>query len=192
VRLRGFIGEWDTVAPVRERFRAANPGYRATFDSREILYAYPLRRDDGSLVHDPRVRLLVPQDFEQWLRLDEGYIAELGVPDDLKLEQKRELFARSVSARLWWGLFGGASMLARVALNSSGPTVGQVGGVFTVPANRRQGMAMAAMCHMLKDCRDVHGHARSILFTGEADVPAQKLYESIGYQRIGTFALILG
>lgn len=30
------------------------------------------------------------------------------------------------------------------------------------------------------------------LFTGEADIPAQKLYESMGYQRIGSFALILG
>jgi hypothetical protein len=45
---------------------------------------------------------------------------------------------------------------------------------------------------MLKDCRDLHGHVKSILFTGETDYPAQRLYESMGYQRIRFFGLILG
>ena len=48
------------------------------------------------------------------------------------------------------------------------------------------------MSHLLKDCRDLHGHNKNILFTGEADIAAQKLYESLGYKRIGSFALILG
>ncbi len=33
---------------------------------------------------------------------------------------------------------------------------------------------------------------KNILFTGETDLPAQKLYESMGYKRIGPFAVILG
>lgn len=48
------------------------------------------------------------------------------------------------------------------------------------------------MLRMLKDCRDDHRLRKSILFTGETDFPAQKIYESIGYHRIGLFALILG
>lgn len=76
-------------------------------------------------------------------------------------------------------------------LNSKSDEIGQVGGVFTPKEKRKHGYAKATMLHLLKDCRDFHGHAKSILFTGETDLPAQKLYESIGYERIGHFALIL-
>lgn len=192
ITLRGFVGEWTSVAPIHQRFTASNPGYRARLESREILFTCPLRKGDAMLVHDARVRLLVAADFQQWLVLRRGYMAELGLPDDLTLEQHRDLFLAAVHARHWWGLFDGASLLSQVALNSCGETVGQVGGVFTPRAHRQRGLAKASMRHMLKDCRDLHGHTRSILFTGEENLSARKLYESIGYQRIGSFALILG
>jgi len=92
----------------------------------------------------------------------------------------------------WWGLFIDGEMISRTALNSNGEKIGQVGGVFTPKSKRQKGYAKVTMLHMLRDCRDLHGHTKSILFTAETDYPAQKLYEAIGYQRIGSFALILG
>ena len=73
-------------------------------------------------------------------------------------------------------------MLSRAGLNSKGRTIGsQVGGGFALPQYRQQGLSKAIMFHILKDCRDRHGHTKNILFTGEENIPAQKLYESMGY-----------
>ena len=189
--LRGFIGSWSSVAPVWRRYKEAYPRYTPTFESKEILYSRVLADDDHDLTRDPTVRLLEASDCEQWLAHSALYMSELGLPDDTSAEQKREAFARLIRSRAAWGLFSGGTLLSRAALNSHGSTVGQTGAVFTLPAHRRQGLARSTMRHMLSDCRDIHRHRKNILFTGEADLPAQRLYESLRYERIGSFALIL-
>jgi predicted GNAT family acetyltransferase len=192
VPLKGFIGAWDSVAPIWMRFKKAYSDYTPSYESKEILYSYILSSDDPKLRHDARVRFLEEADFEQWLQFSISYMAELGLPDGATTNQKRDTFIQMVRDRLWWGLFSGSTLLSRTALNSKGTTVGQVGGVFTPQQYRQKGLAKATMFHMLKDCRDLHGHTKNILFTGESDIAAQKLYESMGYQRIGSFELILG
>lgn len=191
ITLKGFIGSWSSVAPVWQRFKEAHPTYTPTFESKEILYSRALVDEDRDLTRDPRVRLLEPSDGEQWLVHSALYMSELGLPDDTSAEQKREAFVRAVQSRAAWGLFSGGTLLCRAALNSRGTAVGQTGAVFTLPEYRRRGLSKATMLHMLCDCRDIHRHRKNILFTGEADLPAQALYESIRYERIGSFALIL-
>lgn len=191
IPLKGFIGSWSSVAPVWRRFKEAHPGFTPVYESKEVLYARALREHDEALAHDPRVRLLEPADFDAWIFHSVRYLAEVGLPDDTSAEQKRDAFATLVQHRAAWGLFSGGMLLSRAALNSRGTTVGQTGAVFTLPEHRRQGLARSTMFHMLKDCRDLHGHHRNILFTGETDLPAQGLYESMRYERIGSFALIL-
>lgn len=192
VPLRGFIGDWETIEPIWRKFREANPEYRASYESKEILYSYDLRAGDPQLQHDPRVRFLETRDFDQWEVFSDAYMAELNIPNDLNKEARRRDYEARLKERVWWGLFDGDRLLSRAALNSNGKEIGQVGGVFTPRGERKQGFSKATMLHMLKDCRDIHGHRKSNLFTGEIDIPAQKLYESIGYRRIGSFALILG
>ena len=55
----------------------------------------------------------------------------------------------------------------------------------------KKGFAKACMFHMLRDCVERFKHRKNILFTGEEDTAAIKLYESMGYRRIGFFALVL-
>jgi predicted GNAT family acetyltransferase len=150
-----------------------------------------LRADDSTLRHDPRVRLLELWDFVQWNAFSTAYTEELKLPNELDEEKKRKDFETRIAERVWWGLFLDGEMISRTALNSKGEKIGQVGGVFTPKSMRQKGYAKITMLHMLWDCRDLHGHTKSILFTGETDYPAQKLYEAIGYQRIGSFALIM-
>lgn len=189
--LKGFIGDWESIAPVYQKFKEKRPEYRPQYESKEILYSYKLERSDAKLVHDTRVRFLQEKDFAQWFEFSKSYAEELSLPHELSVDQKRLDFTKQIQDKIWWGLFSGDEMLSRVALNSKGETAGQVGGVFTPVQYRKKGYAKAAMFHMLKDCRDIHGHTKNILFTGTQDIPAQKLYESMGYNRIGWFALIL-
>jgi predicted GNAT family acetyltransferase len=191
IGLKGFVGDWNSVEPVYRLFKERNPTFVAGYESKEILYSKTLRKGDREIAHDARVRLLTPADFSRWIGLRRAFLLELGVPSDGSDEQMRSDFESAVASKCWWGLFQGNDLVAQTALNSKGDTVGQVGGVFTQPALRKRGLARAVMFHMLKDCRDFHGHTKSILFTGETDFPAQKLYESMGYARIGFFALVL-
>lgn len=191
IQLKGFVGDWDSVEPVYRLFKDRNPSFVPGYESKEILYSKGLLDGDPEMAHDARVRLLTPADFSSWVGLRRSFLLELGVPSDGNDEQMRSDFESAVASKCWWGLFQGDDLVAQTALNSKGDTVGQVGGVFTQPAVRKRGLARAVMFHMLKDCRDIHGHTKSILFTGQTDLPAQKLYESMGYARIGFFALNL-
>lgn len=116
---------------------------------------------------------------------------ELLLSEESSPAKKRAEFNSQVAERVWWGLFDGMSLLSMASLNSKGESIGQVGGVFTPNGLRQQGFSKAVMFHLLKDCRDLHGHTKSILFTGEENLAPQRLYESMGYQKIGYFALIL-
>lgn len=191
VPLRSFLGEWSSIEPVYKLFKTRAPSYSPSYEGKDILYSYQLSNADNKLRHDPRVRHLRSQDFSQWLEFSRAYRAELSMPEDLTEEQQRKSFESQIANGAWWGLFEGEKLLSRTALNSKGEKIGQVGGVFTPRELRQRGYAKATMFHMLKDCRDLHGHVKSILFTGETDIAAQKLYESMGYGRIGDFALIL-
>jgi ribosomal protein S18 acetylase RimI-like enzyme len=192
ILLKGFIGEWDSVEPVYKYFQKIKPCYKPIYESQEILYSYEFKLNDAYLFYDQRVRLLNKSDFNQWLEQDKAYMYELNIPDDLELKQKKVDFERRVLSQSLWGMFDGSNLVSQVGLNSKGERIGQIGGVFTPPKFRRKGYAKTIMSHVLKDCRDLHGHNKSILFTGKTDVPAQKLYESIGYKQVGLFALILG
>lgn len=192
IDLKGFVGDWDSVAPVYRLFRERFPSFVAAFESREILYSKALRSGDPAIRHDARVRLLARADFPSWIQLRRAFLLEAGLPIDAPDEQMQRDFEANVASKCWWGLFEGNELCSQSALNSTGERVGQVGGVFTPRAFRQRGLAKATMFHMLRDCLDIHGHAKSVLFTGERDLPAQKLYESMGYSRVGFFALVLG
>ena len=66
----------------------------------------------------------------------------------------------------------------------------QVGGVYTPPALRRRGYAACVLAQSLLDAR-AEGAERSILFTATENVPAQRCYEGLGYERLGDFGVVL-
>jgi GNAT superfamily N-acetyltransferase len=193
VALKGFIGGWETMGPIWERVHEANPTFVPTYNSKEILYRYMLAKDDPKLVHGTLVRAVTEHDFEHWYEMSKLYYTELGLPlqEIGDKEHERKEFALRARGNIYWGMFHGNKLISRAALNSKTDGVGQVGAVFTLPEFRKKGLSKRTMFHMLKDCRDLHGHKKSILFTGQVDHPAQALYESMGYERIGHFALIL-
>tara|TARA_Y100001935_G_scaffold249679_1_gene248640 strand:- start:237 stop:1118 length:882 start_codon:yes stop_codon:yes gene_type:complete len=189
--IKGLIGDWNSVAPLFEYLKKSNSDFAPTLIEKEVLYRLDLKSEHQNLVKDQRVRFLNENDFDPWLVQSKLYNEELNLPNPLSEDQIRHSFNEAVLRKMWWGLFENSRLLSRAGLNSSGNKVGQVGGVFTPHEYRKQGLAKSTMLHMLCDCRDHFGHYKSILFTGESDVAARKLYESIGYSHIGYFGLIL-
>jgi ribosomal protein S18 acetylase RimI-like enzyme len=106
--------------------------------------------------------------------------------------------AADVEASLRAGLEGRTVWIAEVEavpvamtrFNATTPVSVQVGGVYTPPALRSRGYAACVVAQSLLDAR-AEGATRSILFTPEDNLPAQRCYERLGYGAIGSYGLVL-
>lgn len=190
----GVAAEWPTAEALWDLLRR-DPRFEPGPGARDVLYRLSLTGDTKPAAVLPRgltVRALGAGDFKQWERLNTAYLAELHLPLPVVDALHEAEFARRARARWWWGGFVGSQLAATVALNAAYGEVGQVGGVYTRPADRRKGLARAALRLLIEDSTDHHGFERLILFTGEDNHGARRLYESLGFEAGGAFGLLLG
>ena len=189
----GVAGEWLTAEALWDLL-LRDPRFEPGQGAKDVLYRLALVGDTKApvLPHGLTVRALGAGDFRQWERLNTAYLAELRLPLPVVGEAHEAEFARRARARCWWGAFVGSQLAATVALNAAYGMVGQVGGVYTRPADRKKGFARAALQLLIEDSRDHHGFEKLILFTGEDNQGARRLYESLGFEAAGAFGLLLG
>lgn len=64
----------------------------------------------------------------------------------------------------------------------------QVGGVYTPPDLRSRGFARAVVAASLLEARS-EGYERGVLFTGVGNVAAQKAYQALGFELIGSYRI---
>jgi ribosomal protein S18 acetylase RimI-like enzyme len=196
MKLSGVFGEWSTAAAVWNLL-LADPWFEPGHGFRDVLYRLSPVSDARSAatsaaVPEVTVRALEPRDFGQWERLNTAYLAELSMPLPVVDAAHEAEFARRTRARWWWGAFSGPDLVATVGLNAAYGSVGQVGGVYTRPTDRQKGIARAAMRLLIRDSQHHHRFAKLILFTGENNLGACRLYESLGFEAAGAFGLLLG
>jgi RimJ/RimL family protein N-acetyltransferase len=193
----GVAGEWPTAESLFELLRV-DPWFEPGVGSRDVLYRLSLGdgADDWAPAVEPSdgltVRALHPGDFAKWERLNTAYLAEMHLPLPVVDDAHEAEFARRTRARWWWGAFQGAHLVATVALNAAYGSVGQIGGVYTRPGDRMKGYARAALAQLIRDGRDYHRFKQLILFTGEDNSSARRLYESLRFEVAGAFGLLLG
>jgi RimJ/RimL family protein N-acetyltransferase len=191
IEVRGIVGEWPLAEALWKLLRA-DPRFEPTHALKDVLYRMMLgespRKADAI-----NVRTLEARDFVQWERLNTAYFAELSLPLQATLEQRRIDFMVRIRSGLWWGAFANDYELVSVAaLNATYGSLGQVGGVYTHPAYRNKGIAQAVMQLLVEDCYERLGFQKLVLFTGEDNTAARRVYESIGFEPAGSFGLLLG
>jgi predicted GNAT family acetyltransferase len=193
IEIRGIVGEWPTAEALWNLLRA-DPRFEPTHTLKDVLYRLMLKEAPATPIADSvAVRALDGNDFVEWEQLNRAYFAELSLPLQATLEQRRTDFLIRVRSGLCWGAFDENYELASIAsLNASYGSMGQVGGVYTRPADRRRGLSKAVMRLLIDDCRVRLGFDKLVLFTGEDNFAACKLYESIGFDVAGAFGLLLG
>jgi predicted GNAT family acetyltransferase len=195
IEVCGVAGEWPTAAALWELLRA-DPRFEPTLGSKDVLYRLPLAEGAEmtrtAVPPEVAVRALDASDFQQWERLNSAYCAELKLPLPVVDDAHAAEFARRTRAKWWWGAFVGRQLAAIVGLNAVYGTVGQVGGVYARPEDRKKGLARAAMELLIEDSREHHRFSKLILFTGEENLGARRLYESLGFELAGAFGLLLG
>ena len=195
IEVCGVAGEWPTAAALWDLLRA-DPRFEPTLGSRDVLYRRLLEGGpDHTLMTLPEgvvTRALDGSDFQQWERLNTAYCAELNLPLPAVDDAHEAEFVRRTRAKWWWGTFIGSQLAAIVGLNAAYGVVGQVGGVYARPGDRKRGLARAAMELLIEDSWEHHHFRKLILFTGEENRSARRLYESLGFESAGAFGLLLG
>lgn len=188
--LKGVVGNWNFCGPFWEYLKTKKIIQKEVFASKEILYSIDLYKHDFS--PQPNVRLLTEADYTQWKPLRLDYLIEEGVPNDLTDKQLLDLFLDKTQKKIAWGLFLNNTLVSIADLNAKALDLGQVGGVYTMPSFRQRGHSKSVMKQLLLDAKELHKIRKVIIFTGDKNFAAQKLYNSLGVSQIGYFALLFG
>jgi predicted GNAT family acetyltransferase len=190
--IRGVLGEWQITKAIWDAL-VASDAVKPTFVSKEILYRLDLHQAEPPEISDRAiVRMLTREDHEQWGPVSEAFQRETHLPAPGTRDERKASFSRSAGLGHWWGAFRQGRLVALGAIIAQHETTAQIGGVFTSPDDRRQGLSRAVMTGIIRDSRHIHHLDRLFLFTGEENVPARRLYESLGFERVGYFGLFFG
>jgi predicted GNAT family acetyltransferase len=191
IPIRGVLGEWTVTKALWDSL--CHAGLKPTFESKEITYRVNLR---GPLP-EPRataapVRRLNSADHSQWEQLTSDFVREVGLPLQGTEDERKSAFVRSAALGHWWGAFEGERLVSLVGITAMHDTIAQIGGVFTLPDHRRCGLSTDVMITLMHDAHDLHRLDRLFLFTGEDNVAARGMYESLGFESFGHFGLFFG
>ncbi|MDA5558031.1 GNAT family N-acetyltransferase [Shimia sp. MMG029] len=185
--LIGCLGEGDQVAAF---FAATGLGERPmSLNEREPGY-----RLDLALMVMPECDgfALVPLDETHralaitWRAVYHGEV--LGTPEHKCVEIAARDIAGCIERDSHRILLKDGVPVAMTGFNATLPDTVQIGGVFTPSEARGQGLARRALALHLQEARD-EGVTTAILFA--ANEAAARAYEAIGFQRDGTFSLML-
>lgn len=192
IEVRGIVAEWSMAEALWKLLRA-DPRFEPTHCLKDVLYRMTSNGAPPTVDRHTNVRALAAGDFLQWERLNSAYFAELSLPLQAILEQRRADFTVPLRSGLWWGAFDqGDELVSIAALNATHGSLGEVGGVYTRPSHRRQGLARAVMQCLIEDCRERLSCRELVLFTAEGNSGARRLYESMGFRPAGAFGLLMG
>ncbi|MCH6570794.1 MAG: GNAT family N-acetyltransferase, partial [Acidobacteria bacterium] len=104
----------------------------------------------------------------------------------------QRLFDAQAAKGYVWGLFSVDQLLSIADYNARFGATAGVGGVFTQPLYRRLGSSRAVMKTLIVDSVKLQPVDLLILFTGENNKGARKLYKSFGFEQIGSYGLFFG
>jgi RimJ/RimL family protein N-acetyltransferase len=105
-------------------------------------------------------------------------------------ERVRKMMLHTIGQKSWWVATLNNTPVAMSSFNARLSDMAQVGGVHTPQAHRGKGYARVVVAGSLMDAR-AKGVSTGILFTEITNIPAQKVYEALGFKRIGDYALLM-
>lgn len=129
----------------------------------------------------------IPKDLLIRWRAD-YQIGTLGVPETQAEQRAREEIAEYTARDSHRVLLRDGAPVAMTGFNARYADQVQIGGVYTPPELRGQGLARRALALHLSEARD-EGVARAVLFA--ATDSAAAAYVAVGFEKIGSFSLIL-
>lgn len=183
-RVAAIIGPSDQVEPL-----LAALGLKPRHHSREPLCTLALNRLIVPPAEGTRLEPLTRADADTAVEMRIAYDAETMAQPPQGARAKAEAdvgrWLDQGSHRLLWRE---GQPVALTGLNARLADVVQVGGVFTPPALRGQGLARRAVAYHLAEARAA-GALRAVLFA--ASEAALRAYKAIGFAQVGWMSLAL-
>lgn len=196
IKLEGILGPWKDCISFKGYYTTIHDGFEVGRISKEWLYSLQLTHiEDMNKVFGEEflsVRLLEGKDFDQWKALRLAYMKELGLPiQSERGNNARKDLARSMEeSKNLWGVFLDKELVSIGGYNARYKDIGQIGGVFTPLDKRCKGYSKLCMTKLVWDSKEIHQLNTLILFTDENNIAAQRVYESLGFRKIGYFGML--
>jgi RimJ/RimL family protein N-acetyltransferase len=190
--LSGLIGPWEQIEQVRAQLGLQ--GRATKVDSKEPLFRVALSAlKVPALLGAPGVEVGLATEADlplvaSWRKqhLIEGF----NEPDrEGLLERARREMENVLSRRALFVLRHGGEVRATCGFTAQVPDCVQVGGVWTPAEHRSRGYGRAVVAGALR-LAGAGGVTTAVLFTGEDNVPAQRAYAALGFERIGDYGLV--
>lgn len=190
--LSGVLGPWVQVQAVLHGLSLEREA--TTVCQREVLFELPLARltlpqllaQRTARVERPRVEHL--SQLVQW-RHDFSVEALSEPPSETLLTKARESVERHHREGRLFALLEGQTLVSTCAFNVQVDGVAQLGAVYTPPAHRGRGAGRAVVAGALQ-LAQLEGVTTGVLFTGDANEPAQRAYRAIGFEAIGDYGMV--
>ena len=193
IAIRALLGDWAFCSPFWAFLKKQGIITVENFIGKmgkEVLYSLDLSKE--KVLPQAKARLLEVSDYLQWWSLRVAYEKEMNLPRVIVEEDEKAMFVSKVKRKVVWGVFEKGELVSSLELNAKAGDLGQVGGVCTIPHMRRKGYSKVLMLQIMHDAKVLHGIRKLIIFKEENNIPAQRLYESLGSNQIGFFALLFG
>lgn len=190
--IQGLIGPAGQVQRVKDSLAITADAIQ--LDETEHLYSLAL----ADLIVPEKLqtgvwhgRRITADDLDQQTAWRVAYmIEEMHEHDTPELWQRaRHSLEFAESMGRVWVLEEDGRAVASSGFNAAAREAVQVGGVYTPPEWRSRGYGRGVVAASLLDAR-AEGVSTGILFTGVDNIPAQKAYMALGFQRVGDYRLL--
>jgi GNAT superfamily N-acetyltransferase len=191
--IAGLMGPWAQLMAARSALGLEN--LPTKYEGKDVLYAVALDRmrippalAAGTLT----CRRSRQDDLSILTEWAIGYATELLGSDDnpATRSEEAERVRRGHEEERLYVVENSSVPVATCAFNANLPDTVQIGGVYTPPNLRRRGYARAVVAGSLRMAQR-SGVTSGVLFTGEDNMWARRAYESLGFEAIGDYGLIL-
>ncbi|WP_420175638.1 GNAT family N-acetyltransferase [Luteococcus sp. OSA5] len=145
---------------------------------------------DGELPGDDRVRRITMEDFDAYFEAAvKMYTEEVGVSPLESSGSYRNHVRRTINQGRAFGIVEDGRVIFKSDVGCAAGMFCQVQGVWLEPSLRGQGLSVPAMVSVVRLCREKWPVVS--LYVNDYNTAAVKLYERVGFSRVGTFATVL-
>ncbi len=144
----------------------------------------------SGLAKDLRVVQATAADYERLLPLELGYQREEVVPKSFDISDAAlaAAFKHELDEGLTFALFDGDRPIAKARLSASGQRYCMIGGVYTVPQERKKGRAALLVSQII--ARPSLACKNFCLYAKQENAAALALYKSLGFTPRGEYMLV--
>lgn len=158
--------------------------------NKKVVHAQDAGGGSG-LAKDLRVVQATAADYESLLPLELGYQREEVVPKSFDISDAAlaAAFKHELEQGLTFALFDGGRPIAKARLAASGQRYCMLGGVYTIPSERKKGRAAFLVSQIIARSQ-THGVNNFCLYAKQENAAALALYKSLGFTPRGEYMLV--